>query len=79
MPREHARELVEVTYFPVHKGQALGRRMTRTIAARRGENPFMAAERALARRYKVRDFLIFDAHLAEPHLAGPNARAARHG
>ena len=58
-------ELVEVTYFPVHKDHALGRRMTRTIPAHRGENPFMAAERALAQRYKVRDFLIFDAHLKQ--------------
>ncbi|UTW52876.1 hypothetical protein KFF05_05820 [bacterium SCSIO 12827] len=59
------RETVEVTYYPVLKNQALGRRMTRTFAARRGENPFKAAERELARRYKVRDYLIFDAHLAQ--------------
>ena len=59
------RETVEVTYYPVLKNQALGRRMTRRFAARRGENPFKAAERDLARRYKVRDYLIFDAHLAQ--------------
>jgi hypothetical protein len=59
------RETVEVTYYPVLKNRALGRRMTRTFAARRGENPFKAAERELARRYKVRDYLIFDAHLAQ--------------
>ncbi|MEP2543595.1 MAG: hypothetical protein ABJI82_02915 [Alphaproteobacteria bacterium] len=59
------RETVEVTYYPVLKNQALGRRMTRRFAARRGENPFKAAERELARRYKVRDYLIFDAHLAQ--------------
>ena len=58
------RETVEVTYYPVLKNRALGRRMTRTFAARRGENPFKAAERELA-RYKVRDYLIFDAHVAQ--------------
>ena len=36
-----------------------------TFAARRGENPFKAAERELARRYKVRDYLIFDAYLTQ--------------
>ncbi|MEQ8229619.1 MAG: hypothetical protein RIA64_16160 [Rhodospirillales bacterium] len=60
-----ARETVEVTYYPVLKNRALGRRMTRTFSARRGENPFKAAERELARRYKVRDYLIFDAHLKQ--------------
>lgn len=59
------RETVEVTYYPVLKNRALGRRMTRTFRARRGENPFKAAERELARRYKVRDYLIFDAHLQQ--------------
>jgi hypothetical protein len=59
------RETVEVTYYPVLKNRALGRRMTRTFAARRGENPFKAAERELARRYKVRDYLIFDAYLTQ--------------
>lgn len=59
------RELVQVTYYPVLKNRALGRRLTRTIAARRGENPVNAAERELRRRYKVRDFVIFDAYLAQ--------------
>ena len=59
------RETVQVTYYPVLKNRSLGRRMTRIFAARRGENPFKAAERELARRYKVRDYLIFDAHLAQ--------------
>ena len=58
-------ETVAVTYYPVLKNRALGRRMTRTFAARRGENPFKAAERELARRYKVRDYLIFDAYLTQ--------------
>ncbi|PIW30702.1 MAG: hypothetical protein COW30_01640 [Rhodospirillales bacterium CG15_BIG_FIL_POST_REV_8_21_14_020_66_15] len=62
---QSGRETVEVTYYPVLKNRSLGRRMTRTFAARRGENPFKAAERELARRYKVRDYLIFDAHLAQ--------------
>ena len=59
------REWVQVTYYPVLKNRALGRRLTRTIAARRGENPVNAAERELRRRYKVRDFVIFDAYLAQ--------------
>jgi hypothetical protein len=57
--------MVEVTYYPVLKNQALGRRMTRTFAARRGENPYKAAERELARRYKVRDYVIFEACLSQ--------------
>jgi len=59
------RELVQVTYYPVLKNRALGRRLTRVIPARRGENPVNAAERELRRRYKVRDFVIFDAYLAQ--------------
>lgn len=59
------RELVQVTYYPVLKNRSLGRRLTRTIAARRGENPVNAAERELRRRYKVRDFVIFDAYLTQ--------------
>ncbi len=59
------RETVEVTYYPVLKNRALGRRMTRRFAARRGEHPYKAAERELARRYKVRDYVIFEAHLAQ--------------
>lgn len=56
---------MEVTYYPVLKNQALGRRMTRLIPAERGENPVKAAERALAECYKVRDYVIFDAHIAK--------------
>ena len=59
------REAVQVTYYPVLKDQSLGRRLTSTIPARRGENPVKAAERALRRRYKVRDFVILEAHLAQ--------------
>ncbi|MEK9673020.1 MAG: hypothetical protein VW268_11050 [Rhodospirillaceae bacterium] len=59
------REAVSVTYYPVLKNHALGRRMTKTVPARRGENPFLAAERALRRAYKVKDYVILDARLSE--------------
>lgn len=64
-------ETVDVTYFQVRRNAELGPRLRRSIPARRGENPFMAAERALKQRYKVRDFVILDAHLTVP--PGPAA------
>ncbi len=64
--RGTTKEAVRVTYYPVLKNRGLGRRMTRTIAARRGENPFLAAERALRQSFKVKDYVIFDAHIAKP-------------
>ena len=64
-PSAAGREAVRVTYYPVLKDHSLGRRLTRTIAARRGENPEKAAERELRRCYKVRDFVILEAHLAQ--------------
>ncbi len=58
-------ELIDVTYFPVEKNQGLGPKRTRHLKAKRGENPFLAAERALRKSFKVKDFLILDANLAE--------------
>ncbi len=58
-------ELIDVTYFPVTKNAGLGPRRTRRLRARRGENPYLAAERALVKSFKVKDFLILDAHFAE--------------
>jgi len=57
-------ELIQVTYFPVHKSQELGPRRSRQVKAKRGENPFLAAERALRKSFKAQDFLILDAYVA---------------
>ncbi len=53
--------VVEVTYHPVRKNLHLGQKNRLFLRSRAGESPQLAAERALARRFKVRDYLIVEA------------------
>jgi len=52
---------VEVRFHPVRKNLDLGPVEVFLARQHPGETPYHAAERALERRYKVRDYLIRDA------------------
>lgn len=70
MSERRATEVIDVTYFPVCKSQALGPRRTKQVRAKRGENPFLAAERALRKSFTAQDFVILDASLASSRFIG---------
>lgn len=55
------RSLVEVRYHPIRKNLALAPLEVFHARPRPGETAFRTAERVLARRYRVRDYLIMDA------------------
>lgn len=52
---------VEVRFYPVRKNLDLGPLEIFLAKQRPGETPYHTAERALERRYKVRDYLIREA------------------
>ncbi|NQV43313.1 MAG: hypothetical protein HQ501_00310 [Rhodospirillales bacterium] len=55
------RNLVEIQYHPIRKNLALAPMEVFHARARSGETAMRTAERVLARRYRVRDYLIMDA------------------
>jgi len=54
------KHLVEVRYHPIRKNLALAPLEVFHTRPRSGETAMRTAERVLARRYKVRDYLIMD-------------------
>ncbi len=55
------KNLVEVCYHPIRKNLRLAPLKVFHARPRVGETAMRTAERVLARRYKVRDYLIMDA------------------